>query len=316
MPMKEIENALGHLPTAKPPEDLKARCLATIPEAAGDSPRRTWRERIKMQPILAAAAVTAGLVLTGILGMPRQPALSGAVVFAATVEAMKKVPFYHAKGRLVGLYPDGEGRDGDGWYSRQWINDEDWFDAEQGRLLQSSPSQSNAETFMPWQQMLDLPDGSCHYRVGDRLKITEFSPQRWERNKAFLVSRFADLVQQARGFNYEADPKLVSTEPGDWKGRSVIVITFEAPPPKEKAARGAPTVRTLFYVDSAAKLCIATQQFARSANGNEMLVGESDLDYSQRPDKSLFDPRRLEQGVVKITRAKGKPGSFLEPGPE
>jgi hypothetical protein len=313
MPLKEIERTLRHLRTPNPPEDLKARCLATIPTTACDEPRWTWKERFRMQPVLAASAVVASLVLAGILGLPRQPGLSGAVVFAATVEAMKKVPFYHAKGREIGLYPDGGGRDGDGWYSSQWISAEDWFDAEQGHLGQWSPSPSNSETVTPWQETLDLPDGSCHYRVGDRLKVTEFSPRRWERDKTLLVNRFADLSQQARGFNYEAAPKLVSTAPGEWKGRSVIVITFEAPPPKQKAARGAPTVRTHFYVDPATKLCLAQQQFARSANAQEKLVAESEFDFVQKPDKSLFEPRRLEQGVVKITRAKGKPGEPLNP---
>jgi hypothetical protein len=307
MPMKDIKGALRHLPAPEPPEDLKARCLATIPTAARDLPRPTWRERFKMKPTLAASAVAVGLILAAIVGIPRPPALSGAVVFAATVEAMKKVPFYHAKGRQMGLYPDGGGHDGDGWYSGRWIDEEDWFDVEQGSL-----SRSGGKTFMP-QQELELPDGRIYYRVDDRLKITEFSPRQWERDRASQVSRFVDLGQEARGFNYEADPKLVSSVPGNWKGRQVIIITFEAPPPRGKAARGAPTVRTLFYVDSTTKLCLAKQQYARSASGKEMLVGELEFDYSHKPDKSLFDPRRLEQGAAKITRAKGKPGSILNP---
>jgi hypothetical protein len=304
MPMKEIEKALRHLPAPEPPEELKARCLATIPTAARDVSRRV---RLKMQPILAAAAVVISLVLAGILGIPRPPALSSAVVFAATVEAMKKVPFYHVKGKQMGLYPDGGGRDGDGWYSGRWINEEDWFDAEHGYL-----SQSNGKTFMP-QQILDLPDGTCYYRVEDRLKITEWSPQRWERDKASNVTRFVDPSQEARGFNYDADPKLVSTAPGNWKGREATIITFEAPPPKEKAARGAPTVRTLFYLDAATRLCIAKQQFARSPNGREQMVEELEFDYSQRPDPALFDPRRIKQGVAKISRVKGKAGEPLNP---
>jgi hypothetical protein len=313
MRLTDIERALRHLRAPELPEDLRARCLATIPETASETRRPAWKKRWRMQPLLAAAAVATSLILAVIVEIARPPAVSGAVVFAATVQAMKKVPFYHAKGRQMGLYPDGGGHDGDGWYSGRWIDEEDWFDAEQGSLSQSSLSQSNPKTFVPWQQILELPDGSCHYRVGDRLKITEFSPRRWERDRASHVSRFVDLRQQARGFDYEADPKLVSTRPGDWKGRQVIIITFEAPPPREKAARGAPTVRTLFYVDPATKLCTAKQQFARSAGGREKLVTELEFDYTQRPDKALLDPRRLEQGAAKITRAKGKPGSILNP---
>jgi hypothetical protein len=312
MRLTDIEQALRHLLAPKPPKDLRARCLATIPETASETHGSAWKKRWRMQPLLAAAAVATSLIGAGIFEIARPPAVSGAVLLAATVEAMKKVPFYHAKGRERGGYLDGGGHDGDGWYSDRWIDREDWFDAEQGCLSQSSLSQSNAKTDTPWQEVLELPDGTCHYRVGDRLKITEWGPHQWEKLKVLHVSRFVDLGEEARVI-YETAPKLISTAPGEWKDRQAKVITFVAPPPKEKTARGAPTLRTLYYVDSATKLCLAKQQFARAPNGREMLVLEAEFDFSRRPDKSLFDPHRLEQKATKIIRVKGKPGVGFNP---
>ena len=122
------------------------------------------------------------------------------------------------------------------------------------------------------------------------------------------------LVEMAPGINSgESTPRLVSTTGGNWKGRKATVITFVTPPIPAKAARGAPTVRSLIYVDPANHLCMALRSYARSPGHPETLVREAEFDFMRRPDRSLFDPERLVRGASKITRQKGRPGIIVGP---
>jgi hypothetical protein len=105
----------------------------------------------------------------------------------------------------------------------------------------------------------------------------------------------------------------VYTTPGDWKGRAAIVLTFLTPPNPAKKVRGCPTIRTVIYIDPDTRLCMALQAFSQPPNRPEYLVGEAEYDFNTRPDPSIFDPHRLEEGAAKITRVKGYPGVQLSP---
>ena len=314
MRVERIEKTLKGLSAPEPPADLKKRCLATIPDAIETAGARPWWSSLRRRSLHAAIFMGASLVLAVALATLRPSGISGAEVLAASVEAMKSVPYWHEKGREVGMYPDGGGRDGDGWYSGRWVEDESWFDAEYGSLNESSG------TTFAHQLRLDLPNGKHYERLlgspyppENRLVITDFGPGHWTKARAAILANLMELNQRARGFNYDADPKLVTTNQGLWKGRRATVITFEAPPPREKAARGAPTVRTVFYVDPETRLCMAQRQWAVSARTPEHLVEALEFDYDRRPDRSLFDPRRLEEGATSVIRQKGRPGVIVSP---
>jgi hypothetical protein len=257
----------------------------------------------------------ASLVLMLVLATLRPSGISGSEVLAASIEAMKSVPYWHEKGREVGLDPDGGGRSGDGWYSGRWIEEEGWFDAEYGSL-----DETKGTTFAH-QLRLSLPNGKHYERLlgspyppENRAVITDSGPRAWTKARAAIIAGLMELDQRARGFNYDAEPKLISTKPGLWKGRPATVITYEAPPPREKAARGAPTVRTVFYVDPATRLCMAQRQWAFSARTPKHLVQTTEFDYDRRPDRSLFDPQRLVEGATSVVHQKGGPGVIVSPG--
>jgi hypothetical protein len=314
MRTEEIEKALRELPAPAPPTDLKARCLATIPVAVSErhlTARRQWRPATGLRTAIATVIVLAVAVLM-IRSLPGP--VSGDAVFAASLEAMSKVSFYHVKDREVGFWPDGGYKGGDGWYTGRWINGETWYDDQYGLV-----SESGGTTFAR-QMRLDLPDGRhlerlfSDYKPENNLRITEFGPKGWERTRTGQAKQFMDLREMAPGINSgESTPRLVSTTVADWKSRKAMVITFVTPPIPAKAARGAPTVRSLIYVDPATHLCMVLQSYARSPGHPETLVREAEFDFTRRPDRSLFDPERLERGASKITRQKGRPGIIVSP---
>jgi hypothetical protein len=264
-----------------------------------------------MRRLITVAAASVGIVVAATISMVRQPLPDGAAAYADAVQAMKRVLFYHEKGRSQGCYPDGGGTEpqGDGWYSGRWLVSETWFDAERG-----SYNEIRGETYMQ-QDSLGLPDGTIRMRDDDRLKITEMGPRYWAKQRNLILSAHMDLREMAGSVlnGSGVEPRLVSTRPGEWKGKRATILTYETVPPKEKAARGAPTVRTVFTVDPEARLLLAKKQFAVSPTGKEMLVHESEFDYDERPDPALFDPKRVEQRAKKITRAKGGPGVVVSP---
>src|SRR5947209_6426637 len=157
---------------------------------------------------------------------------------------MRKVAFYHLKDRQIGFWPEGGSKEGDGWYFGRWSNGETWFDAEYGLV-----STSGDTTFVR-QMSLSLPDGQLFMRLfsdhkpENNLRITDFGPKGWARQRSLEARQFTDLRPMASGVNWDGTPRLVSTTEGNWKGRKAIVITYLTPPAAAKAARGAPTVRT------------------------------------------------------------------------
>lgn len=313
MRTREIEKALKNVRVPDPPEELKARCLATIPAEATAARPLTWRERLQM-PVVRTALVMAAALAIGVIVVSSRPGtVSGAAVFAASVEAMQKVPFYYARGREQGFWPEGGYKGGDGWYTGRWVESEVWFDEERGFF-----HEGKGKTFMH-QMSLRLPDGK-HYerilhewKVEDKLLITEFDASWWEKTRTGVARQFTDLREMAHGIIWEVQPQLISTHHGEWKGRRVTVLTFLTPPTAEKGARGCPTIRAVFYVDPETRLCLAGQKFARSKTGTETLVGETEFDFSRRPDPSIFDPRRVEEGAGSIRQQKGGPGVTLSP---
>jgi hypothetical protein len=313
MRTEEIENALRGLSAPKPPENLKARCLATIPATAHLASPLTWKQRLKMPLVRTTLAMAAALAIALLVAGSQPGSVSGAAVFAASVEAMQKVPFYHTRGREVGVDPEGDSKEGDGWYTGRWVESEIWFDEERGLF-----HESKGKTFMH-QMRLSLPDGRhfervLHdWKVEDKLMITQFDPGQWEKTKSGIARQFTNLRQMAHGINAEVEPQWTSTRSGYWKERRATVLTFLTPPTAAKAARGCPTVRAVLYVDPATKLCMAAKTFARSQRGGEALVGESEFDFSRRPDPSLFDPHRVEQGAGSIKRQQGGPVVSLSP---
>lgn len=315
MRIEEIEKALKNLPAPEPPADLKARCLATIPAEASGARTLTWKERLKMPAVRTALAMATALTIALMISVSRPGAPNGAAVFAATIEAMRGVSFFHVKDRQMSIYPDGSGREGAEWYSGRWVNSETWFDMEYGIF---TDAYAEGET-QAHHMSLELPDGR-HFerdvvpedRSRDRLRIVVFGPERWERIGARTARRITDVSRLVRGINWEVEPRLVSTEQGEWQGRRATVLTFITPPTPEKAARGCPTVRGVGYVDPETKLTMALRIYSQGG-GQEGLVREAVFDYSPRPDPSIFDPRRVEKGAGSIERVKGRPGVRLSP---
>ncbi len=309
MNRRTLEQLLKEMQTLEVPDGLLNRCLQTIPVNAKSLPSR--QQTMRGKRIMYKVAI--GLLILGLLSLRIiHPHLRSGVTFTAdiafaqAVAATQQVPFFHEKAKNMGFDLNG-GEDGKTWYSGRWMNEETWFDAEQG-----SYSVSGGPTFAA-SQMLWLPNGAVYDRVADHLKITQFTPKDWRNNARGTISHLLDLRTSARGFNYAADPKPEPRKIGNWKGKPAIIFTFVAPPSADNAAKGAPIVRTLFYVDGVTKLCMAEEQYAQSRSGGERLVNQCEFDYAQKPDRALFDPKRIETGASRISHAMGRPGEPLDP---
>jgi hypothetical protein len=304
MRTKEIEKALKNLPASNPPRFLMARCLATIPAESRRARPLTWKEKLKMIAVRTGLAMVTSFTIAVFVATTQPGSPSGAAVFAASVEAMKKVPFYHLKDRSVRFWPEGGNKEEDDWYSGRWIESEIWFDAEHGVFYDDG-----GKPFMH-QMRRDSADGVRHY---ERRIITQSGATGSAMAKVNQVRQLTDLAEMARLINSEVEPRLVSTEQRRWKGRKATVLTFLARPTSERATRGRPTVRTVVYVDPKTNLCLALQEFSRSQVGEEVLVRQAEFDFSRRPDPAIFDPRRVEAGAGSIKRQKGGPGVIVSP---
>ncbi len=308
MNKRTLEQILKEMEAPAVPDDLLSRCYQTIPINAESLPSR--QPTMKGKRIMYKVAI--GLLILGLLSLRIiHPHLRSGVTFTVdiaftqAVAATQQVPFFHEKTKSMGFNLNG-GEDGKTWYSGRWMTRETWFDAEQG-----SYSISGGPTFAA-SQMLWLPNGAVYDRVEDHLKVTQFTPKDWRNTARGTISHLLDLRTSARGFNYTADPKPEPRRTGNWKGKPAVIFAFVAPPSSDNAAKGAPTVKTLFYVDGVTKLCMAEEQYAQSQSG-EYLVNQSEFDYAQKPDSALFDPKRIETGVSRISHAEGRPGEPLDP---
>lgn len=305
MRTQDIENTLTHLSAPPVPQDLQARCLATIPASAQKTVRHQRIGGLGMKNLRVAAAVTASVVLG--LGFwstrpdnPDGKSVSGSIAFAQTLEAMRKVEFCHYKGRQF------DASDKNHRYTG-WRLEEGWFDAQRGLYMETKRERvpgvdyrvALAEGSSEVDRHLKLPDG-MYYSRGERSTSVYFQshPADWQlikrRATTFLLENLAAGVRLH--FDASREPKPVSSRPGDWKGREATILTFEIKPPPKDAAKGVRKRRAVLYVDPGTRRLMAQQDFHIAANALETLVLGFEIDYSQ-PDASLFDPARFTKGA-------------------
>lgn len=301
-----IENHLSRLAAPAEPENLKARCLATIPATARNSVQ-SQRYARAAHPLRQQLRVAAALMATAALSLAfwnTRPHSDDATMppdsaaFAQTVEAMRRLTFMRCRGRQVKTGAKG------GWRTTEWAVLDTAFDAARGiysgiwpaviPAADQHPAGGNSGVY----RFLQLPDGTLYMRpfMSADLFISS-DPQTWHRLSknafALLMGERAALAEYIPSTGGGA-PQLISSANGVWKGRQARVFILLAKPPSDH--RGAPAIRTQAYVDPATHLMTARQSFAVFADSTERLVMEEEYDYS-RPDAALFNPGTLRVGA-------------------
>ena len=330
-----------------PPDDLRARCRATIPVL--EDPRRVIavarRRRFGLRIGLAAAAFgVGGFVLTEYRAHVQNPVASPAaeVAFANELRLMPKFMFFHIVTKRLSFDSSAGNEHETVRMDNEWTTDETWFDAEKGSRTTSarvdhhaSTRAKNAVTDLlgrwfgkdageaypaPWSRdFLYLPDGSRSIRIENRVKTTQFDKGDWARDSE--LSSFTASGSYGMGYDGTKKACLYHNIGGSWKGRRANLFFFDAPVSPIDAVHGAPILRTIYYFDAETHRLIAKTKFTRWAyqwDRGEVLATESEYDYERRPDPAKFDLHSLTAGATTIQHAvfrhsKNGPNFHLAP---
>lgn len=285
----QLEKRLSHLKTPAEPQDLKARCLSTIPVAPSSQKleRKTARPLVPRRVAIAGGLMFSALAVAAFWNTrPSNDGItfsSSSVAFAQTMEEFGKVAFGHVKGRDMeaGILQTG-------WRESDFFRTEMWFDERKGLYRKRQPGASNSQVALAKgtsAQALFLPDGTCYYRYANspNLLVTS-SPHHWNAMKKTFTNLLAGRIE---------NPVLASTA-SQWKGQKAQL--FQSKSVLSEAPANS-RYRTDLYVNPQTKLPIALQSFITERNAPSHLVTEYEFDYT-RPDAAYFDPTSLKKGAV------------------
>lgn len=294
----ELEKHLNRLEAPVVPQDLKARCMSTIP-FEGMSRKVTPK---KSRPFLLRPIAVAGTLMfaavAGVAFWSTRPssdgtsAHSGSVAFAEVLEAARQVPFFHAKGYELG--PAGSG---------DKLSDELWYDAAKGRYSQSLPlsSRQDKETLplgaSSYNRTLMLPDGTFYYRErGSSTVFVGSSPNNWKAASEPVLKILTGNTAGTKDLSGATFGRVLSSTMGNWKGQEAQILVLERQPSPSHAALGIGPVQARLYVNPKTKLVVALQDFSKKEDGSLKLFLEYEFDYSS-PDPELFKPKIIQQGA-------------------
>ena len=302
--MRQLEESLSRLEAPAPPQNLKDRCMNTIPSTIPAARKAALHK--KARPFTLRRAAVAGALMfslaAGVAFWSTRPSSNGAAqrggsaLFAQVLEASQRITFFHFKARFE-VPQKGESQD--------WRRMEGWYDASKGFYQQDVRElllriQSDVKPLPPgasfYTRMLTLPDGTVYGRSEMASRVfVGMAPGNWKALQNQTTGILSGNVAGTKDFSGTYGQVLSSTE-GHWKGQKAQILVLERQPSPQDAARGRGPVQARFYVNPDTKLVIAWQDFATSQNGSPQLVGEYEFDYS-RPDPALFDPKGIKAGA-------------------
>jgi hypothetical protein len=237
---------LPGLEVPPPPEDLSARCLATIPARAPASARPgtfAWlRKGNAGKRLVFAAAALAAVAFWTTRPVPREngagrPAPS--VAFAQTVEAMRRVTFWRTANRGIGLTADNQGTNYRYLFDQGWYVDNHAFDAERGLYTRGVGSGGGVHL-----ETLTLPNGDEYSRrypsSGNvTVRITHRGADFWRRrlDDILLNIRNPFVWAQRMGFGGSGVEPPIQKRGQHWKGRPRMFLSSTCRP--QAISRGA-----------------------------------------------------------------------------
>ena len=307
----KLEKHLNHLAAPPVPQNLKARCLSTIPLEGAPRKITLRKPALLMRPVAVAGTLMFAAVV-GIAFWSTRPSSdgvtrsSGSVAFAQVLENARQIPFFHAKGYSVS--PDSSGNR---------LKSEFWYDASQGYYSQAvqdsmSGSATNGEA-LPREEshlsrMLVLPDGTVYYRDETATVYVKTHPNNWTAATGTFLRILSGNAAGTKDLSGAGFGQVLSSTAGNWKGQKAQLLTLERQPSAKDVARNRSRMEAHLYVNPDTKSVIAFQGFAKSEDDLK-LISEFEFDYSS-PNVTLFDPKNIEAGAKIVKLADNQqPGS-------
>lgn len=302
MRTQNVERDLKRLKAPSAPNDLRTRCLATVPAPTlGRRPSygvhsAAWRmQRLGLAAgLLAITAVGTAFWSTRPVDNSAKP-ISSSVAFADAVKAMQNASFCHfvMKSRNY----TGKG------LSSQWSCREGWLDTKQGaywttwdEISGEEPSPLSVKDRLNVVRFLQFPDGKFYESSGEKLTIKS-DPDNWRESKQIALSFLSDGVSD-KGAGFTGSGKLISAKESLWQGQQVKAFVFQTQPTHQ----GEPTIHTIFYANRTTNLIVAMRSLAVFKNSPSRLIGETRIDQA-KPNAMLFDPKGMERGATVIHRS-------------
>lgn len=300
----------------QPPDDLLARCLATIPQTATRKPTPVRlfpdagsRKRLAWLTVAAAIPVVTVLAVlpvkhwydnkkSGTIEALAE-AKTGMVSFCSSITTYREKNPYS--------------RDASEWYTnraivvqRVWQSDKGYYaiggTVENVELLSGNYKWNNASK-------LESPDGTIYQRLGEKVEITKRTPEHFRHTIASTTRSLfePEWVTDSIGYG-RSTPVVEKRVRGQFLGnkeqpRSVEVVVCLQRPSADLAKRGAPTIRVRFYRDLKSGLCYAHEAYAFWEKGerteqNPLLVERVQYRYEKKyASLELLDPVKFKKGM-------------------
>lgn len=302
---QNVERDLKRLVAPPTPADLRARCVATLPEGARQNalPAKFPRRHVVWKAVggLCAAAVVV-FTLLGTLAINSGKTVAGNVVFAQTVEAMRNIEAFHMSGKV-------RNTEKGGWQSNDWWETESWIDTTRGAYSKSTNCPYGTSLlparFAKTIESLGLPDGTVYEKGNSQVVVEKHAPE-WQKLKGQIgtvllgdLATTSSGADQTRYFNTGGKLQFQFTQEDSWQGQKARLFTFEGKASSSNSK--APTILKKVYVDMSTNRVIAAQEFAVFGEQPPQLMSVTEVDY-QRPDAALFDPVKFEEGTTRISK--------------
>lgn len=305
----------NHVP--RPPDDLLARCLATIPHTATRKPVpvRLFPDagsRKRLAWLTVAAAVPVVTVLA-VLPMKHwnDNKNSGTIEALAetktgTVSFCSSIKTYREKNRYS--------RNASEWYTdraivvqKVWQKDKGFYAT--GGTVENVELLSGNYTWNKYAN-LESPDGTIYQRSGEKVEVTKRVPDHFRYTVDSITRSLFEPERTTASIGYGRSTPIVVEKRvrGHFFGnkeqpRSVEVVVCLQHPPADLAKRGAPTIRVRFYRDLKSGLCYAHEAYAFWKKGerteqNPLLVERVQYRYDKRyGPMELLDPVNFKKAM-------------------
>lgn len=292
----KLQKRLSRRAAPLEPENLKARCLSTIPVVGVARNVRFQKapRSFKFQKVAATGVLMFSIGWLIALWNTRPndngaaPSSSRSVAFAETMEQFRHMPYGHVKGRDMeaGILRWG-------WHERDFFQTEMWFDPQRGFYRERRPGSSNTQPRLAREtssSALFLPNGISYYRYAGSSKVlVTSSDSHWQSNKKSFTNLLAGLWGN----------RSHSSSVGQWKGKQSQLFQSEETTSRSDrtAMPGVTRTQTRLYADPKTKLPLGFQEFAVYGDGVPRLLAEYEFDFAQ-PSARRFDPARITAGAT------------------
>ncbi len=311
----------------KPPDDLLARCLATIPETAtlkpvaprlspdaGSRRRLTWLVAAATVPVVTVLAILPAKIWSENRGIEQPRAESGMKVRAVS----------YCSALTVRREPNAVATRPEDWYTDHVIVIQQVWHKDKGRHTSGGRVEGDknmlAGKFL-WSSdvALELPDGTVYQRLANAVRTGKKTPAYFRQIIDGVVRNLFDperCTELMTGYGHYEKPSSRARKhppvivekrvPGDFWGtkgqpRKVEVVVCVQRPCEDLSKRGAPTIRVRYYRDLKTGLCYAYEAFAVWESGKRkgqapLLIGRTTYQYEPRQySMDLLNPENLGQ---------------------